>query len=92
MDVGDTDTSQNNTFAGKGFHRKALKPVFRNECDRCLQRFASHFSDNLDQMVTVFIDSTEMCYVEFSFVDPNDGLSEWRYLFLHSGAPTCTDT
>jgi len=44
--------------------------------------------NNPDHMVTVFIGSTEMCLVELSLVDPEDGVSEWRYQFLHSGLPT----
>lgn len=57
-------------------------------CDYCLQRLARHFIDYPDQVATVYIDSTEMCFVELSFVDPDDGVSEWRYQFLHSGLPT----
>ncbi|KAF7773209.1 hypothetical protein Agabi119p4_5376 [Agaricus bisporus var. burnettii] len=59
------------------------------QCNYCLRRLARHFVNNPDHVATVFIDSTEMCYVELSFVDPDDGVSEWRYQFLHSGLPTC---
>lgn len=61
------------------------------QCNYCLRRLARHFVNNPDHVATVFIDSTEMCYVELSFVDPDDGVSEWRYQFLHSGLPTCID-
>jgi hypothetical protein len=44
--------------------------------------------DDLDLLATVFVDRAQMCYVEVSFVDPDDGVSEWRYRFLHSGRPS----
>jgi hypothetical protein len=47
--------------------------------------------NNPDLPATVFVDSTQMCYVEVLFVDPDDGVSEWRYRFLHSGHPTSLD-
>jgi hypothetical protein len=57
-------------------------------CIHCSRRFARQFMDNLDVSCMVFVDSTGMCYVEVSFVDPGDGVSQWRYRFLHSGFPT----
>jgi hypothetical protein len=59
-------------------------------CLYCSLRLALHFIKNPDQLATVFVDSTEMCYIEVSFVDQDDGMSEWRYRFFHSGRPSCT--
>jgi hypothetical protein len=47
--------------------------------------------NNPDRLATVFVDATQMSYVEVTFVDPADGVSEWRYRFLHSGRPTSID-
>jgi hypothetical protein len=44
--------------------------------------------NNQDVLATVFVDGTQMSYVEVTFVDPDDGVSEWRYRFLHSGPPS----
>jgi hypothetical protein len=60
-------------------------------CMHCSRRFARQFIDNPDTLAMVFVDSTGMCYVEFSLVDPDDGVSEWRYRFLHSGLQTSVD-
>jgi hypothetical protein len=62
-----------------------------HECLYCSRRLARYFIDKPDQLVTVFVDSTGMCYVELSFVDPDDGTSEWRYQFCHSGIPIAVD-
>ncbi|KAF7773465.1 hypothetical protein Agabi119p4_5632 [Agaricus bisporus var. burnettii] len=59
-----------------------------SECLYCSWRLACHFVDYPDQLATVFVDSTELCYVQLSFVDPDDGVSEWRYRFFHSGPPS----
>jgi hypothetical protein len=61
-------------------------------CDYCLRRLARHFMNNPNQLATVFVDSTGMCHVELSFVDPDDGVSKWRYNFFHSGPLICIDT
>jgi hypothetical protein len=44
-----------------------------------------------DVLATVFVDGTQMSFVEVTFIDPDDGMSEWRYRFLHSGPPRSTD-
>ncbi|XP_006458953.1 hypothetical protein AGABI2DRAFT_115916 [Agaricus bisporus var. bisporus H97] len=78
------------------FHTKADKHsdwessgVGEFYCLYCSRRLACHFINNPDQLATVFIDSTEMSYVELTFVDPDDDISKWRYRFLHSGRPSC---
>ncbi|EKM77967.1 hypothetical protein AGABI1DRAFT_129752 [Agaricus bisporus var. burnettii JB137-S8] len=58
-------------------------------CLYCSRRLACHIIDNPDQLATVFVDSTEMSYVELTFVGPDDDISKWRYRFLHSGRPSC---
>jgi hypothetical protein len=44
-----------------------------------------------DLAATFFVDGAQMCYVEVTFVDPDDGVSEWRFRFLHSGPLSSTD-
>ncbi|XP_006457553.1 hypothetical protein AGABI2DRAFT_123410 [Agaricus bisporus var. bisporus H97] len=56
-------------------------------CEYCLEHLARQFINNPNQRATVFVDSTEMCYVELAFVDPDDGVSERKYNFFHSGLP-----
>lgn len=86
----DIDIPRFDIVAGKEYHHEYFS--FRDECDYCSRRLARHLINNLDRRATIFADSTEMCYVEFSFVDPDDGVSEWRYRLFHSGRPTCVDT
>jgi hypothetical protein len=61
-------------------------------CVCCSPRLERFFMDNSDLLATVFVDRAQMCYVEVSFIDPDDGVSEWRYRLLHSGRPSSLDT
>jgi hypothetical protein len=72
-------------------HTEYFEDEAKGACNYCTRRFARQFINNPDRLATVFVDSTQMCYVEYSFVDPDDGVSEWRYRFLHSGPPTSID-
>lgn len=58
------------------------------KCDFCWRRLSLHLMNSPNDPATIFIDSTELCYVEFSFTDPSDGVLEWRYRLFHSGSPT----
>jgi hypothetical protein len=70
------------------FNRPRTYPVI---CMHCTRRFARHFMSHQDVLATVFVDGTQMSYVELTFIDPDDGVSEWRYRFFHSGRPSSTD-
>jgi hypothetical protein len=83
--VEDIDIPRFDIKAGNDHHWKRFGGM--EYCSYCFQRLARHFINYPDHLATVFVDSTEMCYVELSFVDPEDGLSEWKYQFYHSGAP-----
>ncbi|KAF7776479.1 hypothetical protein Agabi119p4_4872 [Agaricus bisporus var. burnettii] len=93
-DVPDADIPLFNAVEHKEPHREFFPEFFDRvgRCEYCSRRLAREFIRNPDELATVFVDSTEMCYVEFSFVDPDDGVSEWRYRLLHSGLPTNTYT
>lgn len=89
----DTDPPRFNTRAGKDYHWQAFATSFPSyeRCLYCSRRIAHHFIDNPDQLATVFVDSTGMCYVELEFDHPGDGgMSKWKYWFFHSGPPSCT--
>ncbi|KAF7768059.1 hypothetical protein Agabi119p4_7302 [Agaricus bisporus var. burnettii] len=88
-EVTHADIPRFNIEAGQESHWKSARKKGYRECPTCLRRFAHQFHHLRDQLTTVFIDSTEMSYVEFSFVDADDGVSEWRYRFFHSGRPSC---
>ncbi|KAF7773154.1 hypothetical protein Agabi119p4_5321 [Agaricus bisporus var. burnettii] len=87
QDATHTDISRFNIQAS---HQQIAKHNHDPTCLYCSQRFARLLVDNPDQLATVFVDSTEMSYVDLSFVDPDDGVSKWRYRFSHSGAPSST--
>ncbi|KAF7773462.1 hypothetical protein Agabi119p4_5629 [Agaricus bisporus var. burnettii] len=69
-----TDIPRFNTKAGEDFDWEATYPIDTEmfKCLYCSRRLARQFSNNADQLVTIFVDSTEMCYVEFELVDPDD--------------------
>lgn len=90
-EIANTDFPRFNIVARKESHRKVMFDSVYKPCDYCSRRFFHQFINSLDQLATVFVDSTDMCYVEFAFVDPVDGASEWRYRFFHSGAPACIE-
>ncbi|KAF7776470.1 hypothetical protein Agabi119p4_4863 [Agaricus bisporus var. burnettii] len=90
-DVAEIDIPRFNSLGGDLSHYKILAGYGHEECDYCLRRLARHFTNNPDQPVSIFVDSTDLGYVELSFVDPDDSVSEWRYGFFHSGAPMCFD-
>jgi hypothetical protein len=89
----ESDTSEIpwfNSHAGNEFHWSFLGEECLwtpKQCNHCLRRLARCFVDEPDRLVTVFVDSTELCYAELLFVDPEDGVSHWRYRFFHSGCP-----
>ncbi|KAF7773463.1 hypothetical protein Agabi119p4_5630 [Agaricus bisporus var. burnettii] len=87
-DVTHTDNPKFNRKVGKDSHWEVEGFEEGLECLYCSRRFARHFIDNSHELVTVFVDSTGLCYVELLFVDLDDGVSEWRYRFFHSGRPS----
>lgn len=84
------DIPRFNIVVGNKSHWKCLSETRWNveDCHFCLRRLFRCFINSPDQLATVFFDSTGLCYVEVAFVDPDDGASQWRYRFLHSGLPT----
>jgi hypothetical protein len=56
-------------------------------CDFCQQRFENQLESWKarlpDYQATVLFTSGGIGVVEFQFVDPEDGISEWRYMFSH---------
>ncbi|KAF7762316.1 hypothetical protein Agabi119p4_8909 [Agaricus bisporus var. burnettii] len=56
-------------------------------CNFCCQRLERQLEDwkarSPDHPVDVLFTSTGMCFVEFHFVDPEDGMSEWTYWLVH---------
>jgi hypothetical protein len=61
---------------------------FIPKCDFCCQRLERQIESwqlrSLDHLVSVLFTSTGTCFVEFQFVDPEDGDSEWTYRFVHT--------
>jgi hypothetical protein len=57
------------------------------QCDICLRRLKYQLESWKarlpDYPATVLFTSGGIGVVEFQFVDPEDGISEWRYLFSH---------
>ncbi|KAF7761575.1 hypothetical protein Agabi119p4_9567 [Agaricus bisporus var. burnettii] len=53
------------------------------ECDPCCQRLEQQLESwkmrSPDYPVTVLFTSTETCFIEFQFIDPDDQVSEWTY-------------
>jgi hypothetical protein len=55
------------------------------DCRFCLERFKDQLERRKvlspDHIVSILFTSTGSCCVEFHFVDPDDGISEWTYWF-----------
>jgi hypothetical protein len=93
-DVVDTGIPQSNSAAGIDYHWKCFGTVSYidgHSCNDCSHRLTCYLLNNPDQLATIFVDSTQMSYVEISFLDPDDGVSQWRYRFFHSGPPKCIE-
>jgi hypothetical protein len=58
-----------------------------SRCDICQQRFENQLESWKarlpDYQATVLFTSAGIGVVEFQFVDPEDGISEWTYMFSH---------
>ncbi|EKM75091.1 hypothetical protein AGABI1DRAFT_109631 [Agaricus bisporus var. burnettii JB137-S8] len=56
-------------------------------CPSCLKRLKQQLVDcktrSPDHLVTILFTSTGTCFVEFQFIDLDDGVSEWTYWFLY---------
>ncbi|XP_006463209.1 hypothetical protein AGABI2DRAFT_120032 [Agaricus bisporus var. bisporus H97] len=66
--------------------------VFRtDDCIICYQRFEHQFQSSQthspNHTVTVMFTSTGKSCVEFRFVDPDDGISEWQYWYWIEFSP-----
>jgi hypothetical protein len=60
---------------------------WRDDCHFCFKRFHCQLKSmqiqSPDHTVAILFTSTEMCCVEFRFVDLEDGMSEWTYSFWY---------
>lgn len=59
--------------------------VSNNHCDCCLERFFRHLQSGKTQspnnLVTAFVNLHLFGFVEYRYIDLEDGGSEWTYLF-----------
>lgn len=86
------DTPLVDSITSNSLECRPLQGWGEQDCHHCSQRLSSHLVDRPDQLVTMFVDSTDMCYVELSIEEPADGGLNWRYRFCHSGPPKFIDS
>jgi hypothetical protein len=51
-------------------------------CDRFGQQLEACKTRSPGHLVPVLFTSAGLCFVEFRFIDPEDGMSEWTYWIL----------
>lgn len=61
-------------------------------CDGCTKRFFRHFEERKMQSpfesVIIFITLDSWGWVEYQYVDPENGALQWTYIFAYNFPPT----
>lgn len=57
------------------------------DCYSCSKRLEQQLEDwknnPQEHLVTILLTSADMSFVEFQFIDPGDGVSEWTYWLMY---------
>lgn len=64
-----------------------MPTILNTQCRFCCPRLECQLEDwktrSPDEPVTVLFTASGTCFVDFQFVDPKDGVTEWRYMFMY---------
>jgi hypothetical protein len=69
---------------GEGKNKEWRTVFYHGNCDcfhRLERQLESWQTQSPNHEVSILFTSTKECCVEFRFVDPKDGISEWTYWF-----------